>query len=673
MLKNRITLHIFLIFIILFLPFWIHNSSDDIVPKEINESNLDYYRSTTCNISLFEVVRENLNNEVKINYYSNNYVRADCFGKVTGLDLINNKYQVSIGTNSLFTFTLQAAVWCLVLSAFIVGNKKKITLSAIVPLSLFFVYQQISEERFYSDSNIYFNNLLESNNYYLIILFLSIYLIFVFISLKDSYIEERFLNLVPFTFLFIGTFNGFNLNFLVLIISFFGLKNLIYKKNVLVGYNIIYFLLSIIWVFTSSRENNSFFDGDKLRGFINSSNSFNSLIFWVILFFLLLNGFIYLINVSKVNVKTVVKNSVLSSGIVVFFGIVGSISPLFNFYNFLFFGQNKRGIDKLESVAGNTWRGFSASAESIGEFFGFTIVLLLILFFSKKLDFSTYYIPFFLLGIFGLYRANNFAAYISILLTILLYIYVEKIKNRNLKIYLFIGGIFVSLILFSYLVNDLGKEYVSTELLYEATLHSNLYPEDVEYTKTTEITNYFNAGEIYSLLAYEANNQISSSLRFLSNIFYQENLNIPFVPNIVTILSFISLMINRTEMWGIFIAKYSPNLTESLFGNGPMQLNNYLYKQNVRLDLPEEKLSSLFLPHSSIMDLLIFFGCFGVLIFLFFNLYLYFIKNKNSIYKYLIFYIMLNILKSDSLLYINSVLLIVLVYGLSNINKEIND
>ena len=673
MLKNRITLHIFLIFIILFLPFWIHNSSDDIVPKEINESNLDYYRSTTCNISLFEVVRENLNNEVKINYYSNNYVRADCFGKVTGLDLINNKYQVSIGTNSLFTFTLQAAVWCLLLSAFIVGNKKKITLSAIVPLSLFFVYQQISEERFYSDSNIYFNNLLESNNYYLIILFLSIYLIFVFISLKDSYIEERFLNLVPFTFLFIGTFNGFNLNFLVLIISFFGLKNLIYKKNVLVGYNIIYFLLSIIWVFTSSRENNSFFDGDKLRGFINSSNSFNSLIFWVILFFLLLNGFIYLINVSKVNVKTVVKNSVLSSGIVVFFGIVGSISPLFNFYNFLFFGQNKRGIDKLESVAGNTWRGFSASAESIGEFFGFTIVLLLILFFSKKLDFSTYYIPFFLLGIFGLYRANNFAAYISILLTILLYIYVEKIKNRNLKIYLFIGGIFVSLILFSYLVNDLGKEYVSTELLYEATLHSNLYPEDVEYTKTTEITNYFNAGEIYSLLTYEANNQISSSLRFLSNIFYQENLNIPFVPNIVTVLSFISLMINRTEMWGIFIAKYSPNLTESLFGNGPMQLNNYLYKQNVRLDLPEEKLSSLFLPHSSIMDLLIFFGCFGVLIFLFFNLYLYFIKNKNSIYKYLIFFIMLNILKSDSLLYINSVLLLVLVYGLSNINKEIYD
>ena len=54
-------------------------------------------------------------------------------------------------------------------------------------------------------------------------------------------------------------------------------------------------------------------------------------------------------------------------------------------------------------------------------------------------------------------------------------------------------------------------------------------------------------------------------------------------------------------MWGIFIAKYSPNFVETLFGNGPNQLNNYLYSQEVRLDLPEEKLKSLYLPHSSII------------------------------------------------------------------------
>ena len=47
------------------------------------------------------------------------------------------------------------------------------------------------------------------------------------------------------------------------------------------------------------------------------------------------------IDFSKVNIKTVAKSSVLTSGLVVLLGIVGSISPLFNLYNFLFFGQNQ--------------------------------------------------------------------------------------------------------------------------------------------------------------------------------------------------------------------------------------------------------------------------------------------------------------------------------------------
>ena len=54
-------------------------------------------------------------------------------------------------------------------------------------------------------------------------------------------------------------------------------------------------------------------------------------------------------------------------------------------------------------------------------------------------------------------------------------------------------------------------------------------------------------------------------------------------------------------MWGIFIAKYSPNLLEALFGNGPYQLNNYLYAQDITLDMPEEMDDSLFLPHSSFL------------------------------------------------------------------------
>ena len=48
--------------------------------------------------------------------------------------------------------------------------------------------------------------------------------------------------------------------------------------------------------------------------------------------------------------------------------MLGAVSPLQNFFNYIIFGQNKRGINSLTSVDGNTWRGFSSSAESIESF-----------------------------------------------------------------------------------------------------------------------------------------------------------------------------------------------------------------------------------------------------------------------------------------------------------------
>ena len=50
----------------------------------------------------------------------------------------------------------------------------------------------------------------------------------------------------------------------------------------------------------------------------------------------------------------------------------------------IFFGQNKRGMKVFSSIEGNTWRGFSPSAESIGEFFGFVILFYLIYLIDKK-------------------------------------------------------------------------------------------------------------------------------------------------------------------------------------------------------------------------------------------------------------------------------------------------
>ena len=80
-----------------------------------------------------------------------------------------------------------------------------------------------------------------------------------------------------------------------------------------------------------------------------------------------------ILNISNINKNMLINSFLISGSLVVFLGHLGAVSPFFNFSNNFIFGQNKRGINAIESIAGNTWRGYSASAESIGEFFGFIL------------------------------------------------------------------------------------------------------------------------------------------------------------------------------------------------------------------------------------------------------------------------------------------------------------
>ena len=193
--------------------------------------------------------------------------------------------------------------------------------------------------------------------------------------------ESVLLNYLPYAFLFVGTFVGTNMNLYILILCFFGLKGLFMKKyNFYI--NIIYGLFSVLWI-TFNYSSDNFFDADKLRGYTNSANNDASLYFWIITFYLLLNGFYYLYTVSQLNLDKFKQSLIYSGAGVVILGFLGAIYPSINFINFFFFGQNKRGMKELDSIAGNTWRGFSASAESIGEFFAF-IILFYVLFYIKK-------------------------------------------------------------------------------------------------------------------------------------------------------------------------------------------------------------------------------------------------------------------------------------------------
>ena len=657
---------------LIILPFWRNASNNIYEPVEINDSTIGFYQSTTCNMSLINVVKKNLQNDLDLRFNNNNYAGLECFGKVTGLDKVGNNYMLSIGTNPNITIIIQSLLWISIL--LIISNfnfqPEKINFIYVIILSLFFTFQQFSEDRFYLQENKYFDISMSIDNYYLINIFLSFYLVLVLISIFIENNESKILNFFPYMFIIIGSLNGFNLNFFSIVLSYIGLKAIFEKKTNSI-FNYIYLFFMVAWS-QSRRDIVSFFDTDKLRGFINSSNNISSLFFWSILVLLIFNSFIFLAKESKLNYKVISFNLLLSSNLIVVFGFLGAYSPLQNFFNYLFFGQNKRGINKLSSIDGNTWRGFSASAESIGEFYGFVILFCFLTLYLKKMKLNISLLLLIILPFYGLYKSNNFAAMVSLfvaLFGLLSYKYLNQ--NQRKKIFLLL--ILFVLVGSIFLMNNLGLEYVSTQLLYEASLHSNLFSDLSSEAKSVEITRYFNAGEIESLLNIVNKGSSSSSLEYLSQIYLQSNFNISFVPNLVTVISFLSIIINRNEMWGIFTAKYNPNFIESVFGNGPYQLNNYLYNLKLRLDVPEEKLNSLFLPHSSALDILVFFGILGIILFIAWNIYFMTLSTNNSGNKLLLLFLLLNIVKSDSILYLNSVALLAFAYIVIEKDRKIKN
>ncbi len=670
-------LNIAFIIFALTLPFSIYDRTDDVAAIELSNSTVGYYQSTTCKISLLEFYSYNFDNrDIKIYINNNDYADLKCFGKITGVDKVNETFFVSIGTNTSLNFIFQSVFWTfllLLIPKSDAGKTKSIKFLYLLPV--LFSLQIFSESRFYSRSNIHHNLELSTSNLYLIstILFFFVLLFFIYEILNSRI--KNIINYFPFIFLLIGSYTGMNLNFYLMVGSIFGVLS-IYKYKELKIYDIIFFVLSIFWILNAD-ENDYFFDTDKLRGFTSSSYSANTQIFWSIVIYLLIKGAIFIAKESKnyFKIDKFLKNLLISSSLVVLFGIIGSNSPLFNFLNFYFFGQNKRGMKTTESIAGNTWRGFSSSAESIGEFYGLVIFTTLYCLITKKVIINNRILLLLIPCFYGLLRSNNFAAFLSLIVAsaFLIGLRTKFFQSNKKKIIIFL---FVLLAISSYIYGVTSDyKYVSTELIYEATLHQKFYFDPDPYVSYLIIEEKMIERDLYSILNDQRNENVASSAyKFLVKSFIPDQFNFPFVPNFVAIISIISLLINRTEMWGIFIAKHSPTLQESLFGVGPLQLNNYLYGHDVRLDVPNYKIDSLFLPHSSLLDMYIFSGFFGLL-FLILLITKSYLKSDNNLYFQLAtIYLLINYLKSDSLLYINGFLLVTLYISCLYFNvKEIKN
>ena len=168
--------------------------------------------------------------------------------------------------------------------------------------------------------------------------------------------------------------------------------------------------------------------------------------------------------------------------------------------------------------------------------------------------------------------------------------------NKNLKVHLLLK---ISMFLFAIGV-----------LIYFIRFENILFSLDFSSKNMLNLAN-----------AYSLDYNISSSLNFLTNL--NENSIVTFF--ILAIGQF-AFLINRSELWGIFIARYNPNFFEFLFGTGPFALSDHYGD----IDIISKRLSTGtdlgFLLHSSVLLIFLFLESL-VLFFIF-----YYLKNycKNS-------------------------------------------
>ena len=636
MLKNKNFLKIFVAVLFIIIPWFNGFFSNDLgnLP-ELNQASVSFYQNNSCKISSgsFLINNSKLDN-IEIRFDSSSELA--CHGKVKYIEPTASGYVLFVGMHTLISIAIQSTILLIFISLIKKNPQIDISYSRIIFIPTLFLFHFLGESEFYIKNNLNFSTEISFNNYLLMSYFLSILIISYFVSEICSSRQESLILYFPFVFLFQGVVEGTNINLFIIILIFFGLQNISNKKSRV--YNI-FALLFIVFAVNNKLIVHNYFDIDKLRGFSSSSSSSFAVIFWSISIVLLLNGIYFLVaNSNKFDYKILIRNLILSGFLVVFFGLLSSSSLLINRLTYLFFGQNKVSSESTFSVSGNSWRGFSPSAEMIGEFYGLILLISLLLFLNKKISFKKYEYIFFVFIIYGFIRANSVASIISLIALTLLILVKRNIRNLDFRIIIYLFFIGSTLIMGYFILRQNTYFYMSQSLINEGLSYSNVNQSFIDKKDYLSVL-YNDSGS----------SRISTSLKFLTKTLTDQS-NFRNVPNFVALLSVFSLFINRAEKWGIFFAKYDPEILEFLFGYGGLNLVNYNFDNSIVTP-------GLVLPHSSMLGILVFYGIIGLTVFLCSIIFLLYKNKTNYVFYYSVIYLLINFIKSDSVMYFSSFLM----------------
>lgn len=654
-------------FVILFLiaPWFLQNSSSEIEAVKIDKQGSSFYQVNTCEYTIFDILKNNYNNN-NIILLPDTYSSIQCNAKINGVDYFNSGIKVYLGTNLNIDFLFQSLIWLFLIFLIPKSYNRKFKYRNELPITIMvflFCIHLFGERAFYNSFSKSYSNKLDFQNYFLYALLAGIVLVLI---IFDDLLKDRFYNLInyfPFLFLFTGAYNTLNLNFFFLILVYIGLR-LVFERGVNVKLTFIYLTLGIFYV-NNAKNVYMNFDVDKLKGFINTSQSSASLIFWITSFYFLIVGIYAIIDESKeyLNIKLLKFNFLLSGGVLAILSVLSASSPFINFFSYYYLGLTKLGIKNFQSIEGNTWRGIAPSAEALGEYSAFIILFTILMSLYYRIRISKIELLLIILIFFSLLRSNNFAALVSLIAIIAIYFLNDKIQSNKIKILVLVAASVFSLFFYNK-YNEYSYEFTSNILLNEAvnaSIISDNLPGNQDGFTAADFSNF----EVFLEEPKEVTG-LSSSLYYALNEYTNDG-NIKFLPDSVALVSQISVPINRSEKWGIFLAKYNPSMIEFMIGSGPLQLSNYYLGHNSKYN------DGLVLPHSSLLDLQIFFGIFGLLSMLAYILYLLNQNRTDSIYVILLLFLLVNLIKSDSILYFSSFVLFIVSLNFYKFKKNISN